>query len=58
MITTEAAQHGAQELRFIRFINDVEPGLSLGRHRQEPKLAQNINHGTPWKSGRRTLRAS
>ncbi len=45
MITTEAAQHGAQELRFILFVNDVKPGLSLGRRRQQPKLAQNINYG-------------
>ncbi len=35
----------SQELRFLLFINKVEPGLSLGRRRQEPKLTQGINHG-------------
>ena len=35
----------SQGLCFIILINEAEPGLSLERHRQEPKLAQNINHG-------------
>ncbi len=34
-----------RELGFVLFLHDPKPGLGLGAWRQEPKLAQDINHG-------------